>query len=158
MLKQKHQVLNHLKKSHQQGFTIVELLIVIIVIAILAALVIAAYNGIQQMARDNERQTDMRTLAQEWTMYNQKNNGALPNCNGFIHSDAASAFVASIMKIDTKLLQSPGQTSMTFVDGNATDTTKYGCQQAVLSQSPITISWREEADNGATLKTRTISW
>ena len=46
MLKQKHQVLNHLKKSHQQGFTIVELLIVIIVIAILAALVIAAYNGI----------------------------------------------------------------------------------------------------------------
>lgn len=154
---QKYQNIN-LKKAREQGFTIVELLIVIIVIAILAALVITAYTGIQQRARDAERQTDMRTLAQEWTVYNQKNNGALPNCNGFNASDAASAFVAASMKIDTKLLQSPGQTSMTFVNGNATDTTKYGCQQAVTGVSPIILSWREEADNGATLKTKTVSW
>ena len=34
----------------ERGFTIVELLIVIVVIAILAAIVIVAYNGIQQRA------------------------------------------------------------------------------------------------------------
>lgn len=37
-----------------RGFTIVELLIVIVVIAILAAITILAYNGIQQRARNDQ--------------------------------------------------------------------------------------------------------
>ena len=36
-----------LKKLKNQGFTIVELLIVIVVIGILATLVITTYNGVQ---------------------------------------------------------------------------------------------------------------
>ena len=35
-------------RSHTTGFTIVELLIVIVIIAILAAITIVAYSGIQQ--------------------------------------------------------------------------------------------------------------
>ena len=43
--------------SHKRrtGFTIVELLIVIVIIAILAAITIVAYNGLQQRARDSQR-------------------------------------------------------------------------------------------------------
>lgn len=48
----------------QQGFTIVELLIVIVVIGILAALVITTFTGIQQKARNTERQTDINGLHQ----------------------------------------------------------------------------------------------
>lgn len=40
--------------SKQIGFTIVELLIVIVVIAILAAITIVAFNGIQQRARNTQ--------------------------------------------------------------------------------------------------------
>jgi general secretion pathway protein G len=39
-------------KNKQHGFTIVELLIVIVVIGILAAITIVAYNGVQNRARD----------------------------------------------------------------------------------------------------------
>lgn len=46
----------------KKGFTIVELLIVIVVIGILAAISIVAYTGIQQQARDSERATDMAAL------------------------------------------------------------------------------------------------
>ena len=42
-------------KNKQSGFTIVELLIVIVVIAILAAISIFAYNGIQQRANNTKR-------------------------------------------------------------------------------------------------------
>lgn len=44
----------------RRGFTIVELLIVIIVIAILAAMTIVAYNGIQTRAYETTVQADMR--------------------------------------------------------------------------------------------------
>lgn len=45
------------------GFTIVELLIVIVVIGILAAISIVAYNGIQQRARDANRRSNVDNIA-----------------------------------------------------------------------------------------------
>lgn len=57
-------------KKNNRGFTIVELLIVIVVIGILAALVIVTYNGIQQKARDTERKTDINALASHLEAYN----------------------------------------------------------------------------------------
>lgn len=54
-----------------KGFTIVELMIVIIVIAILAAISIVAYIGVQQRARDAALQADIRqaaTVVETWLM------------------------------------------------------------------------------------------
>ena len=48
--------------SRQSGFTIVELLIVIVVIGILAAIVIVAYNGIQNRANDAAVESDIRKI------------------------------------------------------------------------------------------------
>lgn len=46
----------------QKGFTIVELLIVIVVIAVLAAITIVAYNGIQQRAQLAKAESDINTI------------------------------------------------------------------------------------------------
>ena len=70
------------RASHTSpGFTIVELLIVIVVIAILAAITIVAYNGIQQRARDSQRQNDIKTIAKALEMY-YLDNGQYPHANG----------------------------------------------------------------------------
>ena len=53
----------------KRGFTIVELLIVIVVIAILAAITIVAYNGIQARARDAQRATDMANILKSLEAY-----------------------------------------------------------------------------------------
>lgn len=50
-------------KLKPHGFTIVELLIVIVVIGILAAITIVAYNGVQNRANDTAVQSDLRNLA-----------------------------------------------------------------------------------------------
>lgn len=55
--------------SHQQGFTIVELLVVIVVIGILAAITVVAYNGISQRAAYAEMQSDFNTLQKGIAMY-----------------------------------------------------------------------------------------
>lgn len=50
-------------REQLRGFTIVELLIVIVVIAILAAITIVAYNGIQDRAYDTTVKSDLQAMA-----------------------------------------------------------------------------------------------
>ena len=56
-------------KRRDQGFTIVELLIVIVVIGILAALVIVQFTNVQARARDSERKSDIRALQSKVAEY-----------------------------------------------------------------------------------------
>lgn len=49
--------------STNKGFTIVELLVVIVVIAILASITIVSYNGIQSRANNAAVQSDLRSFA-----------------------------------------------------------------------------------------------
>ena len=53
-----------IKQHAQPGFTIVELLIVIVVIGILAAITIVSFNGVQDKAKTTQAQTDLRNLTQ----------------------------------------------------------------------------------------------
>jgi len=52
----------HMVRTKQTGFTIVELLIVIVVIGILAAIVIVAFNGVQQRATVQQVNSDLNNL------------------------------------------------------------------------------------------------
>ncbi len=60
-------------KKTKSSFTIVELLIVIVVIGILAAITMVAYTGIQKRARDAQRQKDIQTIAKAMEMYYVQN-------------------------------------------------------------------------------------
>lgn len=64
--------------KRNNGFTIVELLIVIVVIAILAAISIVAYNGMQQRARETAMKTDLSNAAKKIRIY-QIDNSKYPN-------------------------------------------------------------------------------
>jgi prepilin-type N-terminal cleavage/methylation domain-containing protein len=65
-----------------QGFTIVELLIVIVVIGILAAITIVAYNGIQVRARDTIRIHDIKSIQGVVEAYNAEHGSYPMPANG----------------------------------------------------------------------------
>ena len=67
---------NHLHRA--RGFTIVELLIVIVVIAILAAITIVAFTGIQQRARSTATASGAEQAGKKIAVYSVGNSNVLP--------------------------------------------------------------------------------
>jgi len=67
--------------TSRTGFTIVELLIVIVVIAILAAITIVAYNGIQDRAHNSKVQSELNRVHKLVQLYASEN-GSYPSTGG----------------------------------------------------------------------------
>ncbi|MDB5165663.1 MAG: prepilin-type N-terminal cleavage/methylation protein [Candidatus Saccharibacteria bacterium] len=67
-----------MKHRHQSGFTIVELLIVIVVIGILAAITIVAYNGIQDRARVSSVSSALSQAAKKISVWQVDNPNTSP--------------------------------------------------------------------------------
>jgi len=97
------------KFNKQSGFTIVELLIVIVVIGILAALVITTFTGIQQKGRNTERTTDIKAVHSQLEAYYAKN-GVYPTLAQM--NDAGDAFIKNELKgLDLDATKDPKGTS-----------------------------------------------
>lgn len=63
--------------AHRRGFTLVELLIVIVVIAILVAVSVVAYSGVQNRAYDTAVLNDLKNVAKKFELF-KINNGRYP--------------------------------------------------------------------------------
>lgn len=106
-------------KSKQSGFTIVELLIVIVVIGILATLVIVTFSGVQQKARDTKRQTDVKALASQLEVY-YANNGSYP---ALAQLQDNTWVTANLKGLDLNGLVAPAATGTNTVSATASKTT-----------------------------------
>lgn len=60
--------MNFFKKS-QRGFTIIELVVVVIILCILGTLVALTYSGVKASNRDKQRQADIATLQSQLEIY-----------------------------------------------------------------------------------------
>ena len=133
-------------KKRNSGFTIVELLIVIVVIGILALLVITTYSGIQAKARNSKRSSDMATIQTQLEAFFQ-NNGYYPSLTDM----NSSTWLSTNMKsLDTEALVDPSNAdqSKTLADkptakqysyavtdssGNSCETDDTTCAQYTLT-------------------------
>ena len=121
-----------------RGFTIVELLIVIVVIAILAAITIVAFNGVQQRARDSQRKNDLANIAIALKLYNVDNGnhagagsgcGSGGNGSGWFHMDYDGA--TTTLRLMEQCLMDGGYIKQQIRDPQ----TANGCTGAAPTQS-----------------------
>ena len=104
-----------------KGFTIVELLIVIVVIGILATLVIVTFAGIQKKGRDSQRQTDINSVASHVEAFYAQY-GYYPT-----HEDVTTAsFLSTYMKgLDAEALKDPKGAAQEIIAGATPDADQY---------------------------------
>ncbi|HET8884510.1 MAG TPA: type II secretion system protein [Candidatus Saccharimonadales bacterium] len=127
-------------KTKQRGFTIVELLIVIVVIGILAAITIVAYNGVQNRARTTEAQANAKEVQNKAEVY------AADTGDG-LYPATAAAFIA-VNNPDTAALSPKVDALIQTAAPTSTTTTRIGyapCPAAPASPTGAKISYWDYA-------------
>ena len=107
-----------LLQRKQQGFTIVELLIVIVLIIIFGALIVNTFNGIKQAERNTERRRDIDEIHRHLEGYNAQNDRypTLANIND------ADFRAANMMALNPNALKDPNGDAQTLeVSSDADD-------------------------------------
>ncbi len=87
-------------KQSKSGFTIVEILIVLVVIGILASIVIVSYSQVQARARDARRKTDISNMIKALEIY-YSDNGSYPLASGTNSSINAYWYTSDTTSWDT---------------------------------------------------------
>lgn len=133
-------------QTKKNGFTIVELLIVIVVIGILAAITITAFNGVQQRARDASAQSATTQVYKKIEVY-RATNGTYPATLADIQISDGGSTTYSYNVVDSgrSACVSAQTGSSTYSMQNANTPLKGGCGQVVanyydnrtLSGSPV---------------------
>lgn len=110
-------------RKRNQGFTIVELLIVIVVIGILALLVITTYSGIQAKARNSKRQSDIKSLQTQLEAFFSQN-GYYPSLTDM---NSGSWLTTNMKSLDQNSLIDPSNATQSKTLVNSTTPSKqYG--------------------------------
>lgn len=131
-------------KTLQKGFTIVELLIVIVVIGILAGLVLNTFSGVQKRARDTQRQTDINSLSTQLEVYYNDNSGypLLANVNN-----------TTLKGLDAGATMAPGATTSSLTSTATPNKDQYGYMTYAIDGTTacatapcpkFTLSWYSE--------------
>lgn len=150
-------------KKRNSGFTIVELLIVIVVIGILALLVVTTYSGIQAKARNSKRSSDIATIQTQLEAFFQ-NSGHYPSLTDM---NSASWLSTNMKSLDTGALIDPSNPnqSKTLVDSTspskqygyavrASDDSSCETDDTTCAKYTLTATY-EGTVNGATKVTKT---
>ncbi len=67
----------------QKGFTLVEILIVVVILGILAAIVIPQFTNASTQAKTSSMQADLQTMRSQIELYKIQHTDALPDTNSF---------------------------------------------------------------------------
>ena len=91
----------------KSGFTLVEILIVVVILGILAAIVIPQFTDASTEAKLSSLAADLQTMRSQIELYKIQHNDQLPDCNSLENFTAC-------------------MTEKTDQDGNVNDSYKYG--------------------------------
>ncbi len=161
----KIQMFSKMQNKNKKGFTLLEVLLVIALIAILAGIVIVAINPSKQLAegRNTQRRADINTILNAVYQYTIDNNGALPSAVPSIASCATAATTTATNEVcktggtctglvDLSVLTASAKYVVALPFDPKSSTTNgsdyYICKDSTSSRITVTA---KDAENSATI-------
>lgn len=92
---------------HKKGFTLVEILVALSILAILAAIVMMNMSEAKKKARDTQRVSDMQQLAIAFRLYKDFNSANPSAASGEVLGDGAGAVDTAIATYLTNTIKDP---------------------------------------------------
>lgn len=78
-------VLSHLPTARRRAFTLVEILVVVVILGILAAIVVPQFSSASQDSKESALQQDLFRIRQQIELYSNHHNGSYPTLANFIN-------------------------------------------------------------------------
>lgn len=148
-------VLRRLKsiKTNTRGFTLIEILLVVAIIALLAGIVIIAINPTRQLAqsKNSERAADVTTILNAVYQYSVDNNGTLPAGISASQTEICKTGGTCTGLVDLSVLTN-NETYLTAipVDPTGESTNGAGYEIVRTANNRVTVS-APDAENGETI-------
>lgn len=115
--------MNKITKSFQDGFTLIEIIVVIAIAGLIMGLVFTSISGSQKARRDQARKTDVNKLAAAVEAYTSNNNGSLPangwNGASYWTSSGVNTYTFATLAVAT----APTLDAITFMTAQKCDST-----------------------------------
>lgn len=141
-------------RKNQQGFTLIEVLLVVAIIAILAGIVILAINPNKQLGdtRNSQRQADVNTILNAAYQYSIDNQGNVPTSITTTATDICATGAADCTGLsDLSVLTTDGKYLVAIPkDPRTGDATNTGYQISQNASGRITVS-APDAEQGKTI-------
>ena len=122
---------------YQRGFTIVELLIVVVVVAILAGLVIVGYRGVTSNAGNVAAQSDLETAAAEIQRAYLKD-GSYPSNTTNLPKSPGTDYTAFTTNLNTFCLEATSSSGSVYNITERTQVTEGECPPPPIAMQTIT--------------------
>lgn len=116
-----------MKKTNKKGFTLVELVIVIAVIAILAAVLIPVFTNIIGDAKEKAALADARNVYEQYIVAQAQAQNEVPD-NLIIESDETHCFIVKDGEFKTDVLESLDKAEAEFDNYTWTENNEYKCK------------------------------
>lgn len=110
-----------MKKIDNQGVTVIELLVLVVIIGILSGLIISTHAGIAEKQRNSTRQQDISEIRDELEVYYTQYN-KYPTLNELNDSTWRATYMKGL---DSGVLQDPSSHSSTIIASPAKDVYAY---------------------------------
>lgn len=140
-----------LKKLHQEGFTIIEVMIVLVIAAIILLIVFLAVPALQRNSRNTQRKNDVANLLAAVNEYASNNNGKLPDSLNDFKNNTNLGFYD--IDSEVKYASPPPITDDALSDGNLNVwinpyTSCNGNEVSSATSRQFTALWNVEDSSG----------
>lgn len=124
--------------NRRAGFTVVELIIVIVIMAILLILAVVNLGSSQVSARDDERKTDVANIARALEQFYTSGNDSSTSVGFYPLTNITADPPAPLPDIDPRSVRSPGHddsgSNLVLATTNADETVAGAAQQPTIDQ------------------------